>query len=135
LTGTPPWQTSTGGWTGDSCDGHTLAVNQTGSPNYDHELVWVFPLGNPRTCEVRVYVPATAATEVAEYDVYAFRTKVPFDGKTATQYVDQSVKKGQWVTLGTYAFPNPVAYLALTNRNGTTSSQVAASAAGLTCTG
>jgi hypothetical protein len=99
---------SSGGWTGDGCGGHMIAVPMSGDAHTDDPdniIVWRFATPALSSCAISVYVPGTgnvldAAGAPAIYFVY------PTDNATGTPIgrfeVDQVHNQGRWLAVGSY---------------------------------
>jgi hypothetical protein len=107
--GSDGWYLVTGGgWTGDGCAGHMIAMPMSGDPNndnLDNVILWWFQVPSRSACTVEVYVPGTqnvrdAAGAPATYIVYA---TTDGSGSPIGQFgIDQVHNQGRWVTAGKF---------------------------------
>jgi hypothetical protein len=95
-----------GGWTGDGCQGHLIAMPMTGDPNRDdlnNVMLWWFKVPPRPRCAVEVYVPRgpnlrDSAGSPATYIVYA---TTDGSGSPLGQFaIDQVRNQGRWVGVG-----------------------------------
>jgi hypothetical protein len=108
--GSAGWYLVTGGgWTGNGCRGHLIAMPMSGDPNRDdlnNVVLWWFKPPSRPTCAVEVYVPRgpsvrDAAGAPATYFVYG---TTDGSGSQLGQFrIDQVPNQGRWVAVG--AFP------------------------------
>lgn len=108
--GSSGWYLVTGGgWTGNGCAGHMIAMPMSGDPNrddLDNVVLWWFKVPSRPRCTVEVYVPGTqnvrdAAGDPATYFVYG---NTDGSGSLIGQFsIDQVHNQGRWVGVG--AFP------------------------------
>ncbi|MGW6913466.1 hypothetical protein ACWGB8_06545 [Kitasatospora sp. NPDC054939] len=103
------WRTSTGGWSGDGCNGKYSSVPMSGDARKDdgNSVVWTFNTAPLVTgsCKLSVYVPASGdVKEVGgaptHYSVQ--RKSAPGTGTIGDFIVNQVGQRGQWVSVGTY---------------------------------
>jgi hypothetical protein len=105
--GTSNWYLVTGGgWAGDGCQGHMIAMPMSGDPNRDdvnNVILWWFRVPSRPRCAVEVYVPGTqnvrdAAGAPATYFVY---DTTGGNGSPIGQFgIDQVHNQGRWVAVG-----------------------------------
>jgi len=103
------WYTrSSGGWTGDGCQGRMVAVPMSGDArrdDNDNVIVWWFTPGAGRSCALSVYVPGTGNVKdadgaPAQYFVYG---SVDASGPATGSFtVDQVHNQGRFVDVGSY---------------------------------
>jgi translation initiation factor IF-2 len=107
--GSAGWYLVTGGgWTGDGCQGHLVAMPMSGDPNRDNlnnVVLWWFKMPPRPRCAVEVYVPRgpsvrDAAGAPATYFVYG--TTDGSGSRTGQFTIDQVPNQGRWVAVGTY---------------------------------
>ncbi|MER8187399.1 hypothetical protein [Kitasatospora sp. NPDC094015] len=102
------WNTvSSGGWTGDSCDGRFAAVPMSGDRNKDdssYYALWTFDVGSAAaSCTVTVYVPAnTSVKQVGGAPAY-YTVGSGSGGDLGSFTVDQVGNRGRWVDAGSFA--------------------------------
>jgi hypothetical protein len=108
--GSSGWYLVTGGgWTGDGCQGHLIAMPMSGDPNRDdlnNVVLWWFKVPSPRpSCAVEVYVPRgpsirDAAGAPATYFVYG---TTDGSGSMIGRFdIDQVPNQGRWVAVGSF---------------------------------
>jgi hypothetical protein len=99
---------SSGGWTGDGCAGHMIAVPMSGDAHTDdpdNVVVWWFAVPDVSSCAISVHVPRTgdpldAAGAPATYVVFATRNAM---GTPIGRFeVDQVHNQGRWLAVGSY---------------------------------
>jgi translation initiation factor IF-2 len=105
--GSANWYLVTGGgWTGDGCQGHLIAMPMSGDPNRDdlnNVILWWFKVPSRPRCAVEVYVPGgpnlrDAAGAPATYFVYG---TTDGSGSPIGQFgIDQVHNQGRWVAVG-----------------------------------
>jgi hypothetical protein len=97
-----------GGWTGDGCQGHLVAMPMSGDPNRDdlnNVMLWWFKMPPRPKCAVEVYVPhgpsvRDAAGAPATYFVYG---TTDGSGSTIGRFdIDQIPNQGRWVAAGKF---------------------------------
>lgn len=103
----PGWGTETsGGWTGDGCNGAMVSMPVSGSAtkNGANRIIWEFGSRSAGfgTCTASVYVPwdgnaSDSGGEAATYTVYNATTEAPL----GTFTVNQNASHNRWITLGT----------------------------------
>jgi hypothetical protein len=107
--GSSGWYLVTGGgWTGNGCVGHMIAMPMSGDPNrddLDNVVLWWFRMPPRPRCTVEVYVPGTqnvrdAAGDPATYFVYG---TTDGSGSPIGQFrIDQVHNQGRWVGAGMF---------------------------------
>jgi hypothetical protein len=99
---------SRGGWTGDGCAGHMIAVPMSGDAHTDdpdNVIVWWFAAPNLSSCAISVHVAHTgnvldAAGAPATYVVFPTRNAT---GTPIGRFeVDQVHNQGRWLAVGSY---------------------------------
>jgi hypothetical protein len=105
--GSSGWYLVTGGgWTGNGCAGHMIAMPMSGDRNrddLDNVVLWWFRVPSRPKCTVEVYVPGTqnvrdAAGDPATYFVYG---NTDGSGSSIGQFgIDQVHNQGRWVGVG-----------------------------------
>jgi hypothetical protein len=100
---------SSGGWTGDGCDGSFDALPMSGSATRDDRtayVVWWFKPANLRqgSCTLSVYIPTgreyqDVAGDPAYYNVVAGEGN--YD-RISGFAIDQIANRGRWLTAGTF---------------------------------
>ncbi|MFI7599701.1 hypothetical protein [Actinoplanes sp. NPDC049681] len=105
--GTDGWYLVTGGgWAGDGCRGHMVAMPMSGSSDDPRNvMLWWFRMPSREQCGVEVYVPRTgnvrdAAGTPATYHVYG---TADGSGSRIGQFtIDQVRDQGRWVSAGKF---------------------------------
>jgi hypothetical protein len=107
--GSDNWYLVTGGgWTGDGCRGHMIAMPMSGDPDrddLDNVILWWFQEPSRPRCAIQVYVPGTenvrdAAGAPATYLVYG---TTDGSGSPIGRFnIDQVHNQGRWVAVGTF---------------------------------
>jgi hypothetical protein len=107
--GSSGWYLVTGGgWTGNGCVGHMIAMPMSGDPNrddLDNVVLWWFRVPSRPRCTVELYVPGTrnvrdAAGGPATYFVYG---TTDGSGSPIGQFhIDQVHNQGRWVGAGVF---------------------------------
>jgi hypothetical protein len=111
-----------GGWTGDGCQGHLVAMPMSGDPNRDdlnNVMLWWFKMPPRPKCAVEVYVPRgpnirDAAGAPATYFVYG---TTDGSGSTIGRFnIDQVPNQGRWVAVGSFPATSGQLSVRLMNR-------------------
>ncbi|MEU8737890.1 hypothetical protein [Streptomyces halstedii] len=108
--GTKGWYTrTTGGWTGDGCNGGYAAVPMSGSTTTDAKnrvMWWWRPGTTARTCQISVFVPHSNTTLYVGGHPTTYHVLVDANDRT-TKYdsftVNQASLRGRWVDAGTFS--------------------------------
>ncbi|MEV8506001.1 hypothetical protein AB0368_14375 [Actinoplanes sp. NPDC051475] len=105
--GSDGWYLVTGGgWAGDGCRGHMVAMPMSGrSDDLRNVMLWWFRMPARAKCGVEVYIPRTgngrdAAGEPATYQVYG--TTDGSGSRIGRFTVDQVRDQGRWVAAGSF---------------------------------
>jgi hypothetical protein len=111
------WRTiATGGWAQDGCHGTFQVMPYTGSATAsanDPSAVWWFVPRPATRCRMSVYVPDEQPATYRPAGSAQFYLMAGRGGQRFAQFtLDQSVKRGSWVEVGTYSVsPNGIAVL------------------------
>ncbi|MFF9347591.1 hypothetical protein [Streptomyces sp. NPDC014734] len=100
---------SSGGWTGDGCNGSYDSVPMSGDTNTDMQSRvkwWWNPGTKARTCQISVYIPNIGSTLYVGGHPTTYHVLVNANDRT-TKYdsftINQVNHRGQWVNAGTFA--------------------------------
>ncbi|MFE6099830.1 hypothetical protein ACFVQ4_07715 [Streptomyces laurentii] len=108
--GSNGWYARTsGGWTGDGCNGSFDAVPMSGDVDTDMKSRvkwWWKPGSKARTCQISVYIPSSTNTLYVGGHPTKYHVLVNANDRT-TMYdsftINQVGHRGQWVNAGTFA--------------------------------
>ncbi len=136
---------TTGGWTGDGCNGKFDAMDMSGSATVDDPssyALWWFAVGSAsRHCQVSVYVPTTSNSRyVAGKPAQYFVLDTETGPVRASFTVDQRINHGRWIS-GRYDVHGGRVVIKLVNRGqdwtdaGPTYEHIAVAQVRVTCTG
>ncbi|MFJ9683473.1 hypothetical protein ACIRP2_36320 [Streptomyces sp. NPDC101194] len=108
--GSDGWNTrSSGGWTGNGCNGSYSAVPMSGDTDQDHDARvkwWWNPGTKARTCQISVYIPSSGSILDVGGHPTTYHVLMNANDRT-TKYssfrINQVAHRGQWVDAGTFA--------------------------------
>ncbi|MFJ5725160.1 hypothetical protein [Streptomyces sp. NPDC093149] len=108
--GSNGWNTrSSGGWTGNGCNGSYSAVPMSGDTDQDHDARvkwWWNPGTKARTCQISVFIPNSGTILNVGGHPTTYHVLVNANDRT-TKYssfrINQVAHRGQWVDAGTFA--------------------------------
>ncbi|MFD0278108.1 hypothetical protein ACFVHB_29955 [Kitasatospora sp. NPDC127111] len=138
--GVSGWRSSSGGWSGDGCNGTYTSVPMSGDANKDdgNSVVWTFSPANVKNCTLAVYIPAD--DDVKRVGGHPTLYTVRSGGSSWSFSIDQTANRGRWVSQATtYSYQGPLSVTLHTRgldwKGGTkTYDHHAASAIKATCT-
>ncbi|MFF4667265.1 right-handed parallel beta-helix repeat-containing protein [Streptomyces sp. NPDC001282] len=113
---------SSGGWTGDGCNGSYDSVPMSGDTSTDMQnrvKWWWNPGTKARTCQISVYIPNSGNVLYVGGHPTTYHVLVNANDRT-TKYdsftINQVNHRGQWVNVGTFAMKGPTIGVKLLDR-------------------
>ncbi|MFF9401946.1 hypothetical protein [Streptomyces sp. NPDC014744] len=113
---------SSGGWTGDGCNGSYDSVPMSGDTSTDMQnrvKWWWNPGTKARTCQISVYIPNSGDVRYVGGHPTTYHVLVNANDRT-TKYdsftINQVNHRGQWVNAGTFAMKGPTIGVKLLDR-------------------